>query len=83
MSWVLEGFDASTNRLVERIELSGIEEEAITAALGNPQEPRSAVWPVTQELEALLELRLGRAIVAPGREYFVEYQVDLRSRAGE
>lgn len=77
MSWVLEGFDASTDQLVEHIELSEIEEESIIAVLGNPPEPRFAVWPVTRELFTLLEFRLGRPIAIPGREYFVEYQVEL------
>jgi hypothetical protein len=80
MSWVLEGFDASTDQLVERIELSEIEAESIVAALGNPPEPRFAVWPVTRELLTLLELRLGRAIAIPCREHLVEYQVELRCK---
>jgi hypothetical protein len=79
MTWVLESYSSTNDQLVEHVELAGAVEEAeIVAALGNPPDPRYAVWPATPALVELLELRLKRALRDPALEYVVEFQVELQ-----
>lgn len=79
MSWVLEGFDRSTEQIAVRIELpSGITEDAISTALGSPVDIRFATWPVTEDLVDMIQQVTGQTLDLVANEYFVEYQVKLK-----
>jgi hypothetical protein len=78
--WVILGFDNTTERLREFVELpASIPEAQILSLLGNPPNARYECWDAPPALISIVEEATGRQFDTSRRLYMVEFERDLET----
>jgi hypothetical protein len=78
--WVILGFDNTTERLREFVELpASIPEAQILSLLGNPPNARYQCWDAPPALINIVEGATGRRFDTSRRSYMIEFQRDIKT----
>ncbi|WP_422723793.1 DUF7683 domain-containing protein [Isoptericola luteus] len=71
--WHLEGYSRASGTLEIEVDLPGLDEEALAAILGHPDQLFGAVWPVNDQIRDLLSSWVDHSKFIGELEFFIVF----------